>query len=452
MNIHIPLITGGGYEKFWTCKKRYKVIKGGRMSKKSCTAALWYIFHIMKFYHVHNEKPCLLVVRRYLNTHRTSTRSQLLWAIEKLGVSHLWHIPKSELTLTYKPSGQVILFRGADDMDSITSITVPTGHLCWLWIEESYQINNEHDFNKLDLSFRGNLPDPLFKQVTMTFNPWNNLIWIKPRFFDKSDPDVFTDTTNYTCNEFLGVDDFKIFDKMRKDDPRRFKIEGLGEWGNIEGLVYAGYADNPEKNHAELPENERLAFITCGLDYGSGSPGEDSKLGKTCLIACAITADFSKVYVIRESFFNDFFLPDRITKWVIDFLLALQADFPGVDIICHCEYASSDAFNNALKLAIIEQNINGIEIVNAFKSSILDRIDMTQILFGEKRLLLTSNVPNMKQAFSNALWDTKKSKLKGVPIRLDDGTSDIDSLDAFEYAVIKYANYLLAAKVSDNDI
>jgi phage terminase large subunit len=102
--------------------------------------------------------------------------------------------------LTYKPSGQVILFRGADDMDSVTSITVPTGNLCWLWIEEAYQINNEHDFNKLDLSFRGYLPDPLYKQVTLTFNPWNNLIWIKPRFFDKPDPDVFTDTTNYTCN------------------------------------------------------------------------------------------------------------------------------------------------------------------------------------------------------------------------------------------------------------
>jgi PBSX family phage terminase large subunit len=387
MKVNIPILTGSGYKEFWNCKKRYRVVKGGRASKKSCTAALWFVYFIMKFYHVFHQKPCLLVVRRYLNTHRTSTRSQLIWAIKKLCATHLWHIPKSELTLTYKPSGQVILFRGADDMDSITSITVSTGFLCWLWIEEAYQINNEHDFNKLDLSFRGSLPEPLFKQVTMTFNPWNNLIWIKPRFFDKIDPDVFTDTTNYTCNEFLGIDDFKIFDTMRKNDPRRFKIEGLGEWGSIEGLIYAGYAENPEKNHAELSDDQPLAFITCGIDYGSGSPGEGSKLGKTCFVACAITADYSKVFIIRESFFDDFFLPERITKWTIDFLKTLQADYLGIEIICHCEWASSDAANNALKLEIIEQDINSIEIVNAYKSSILDRIDMTQILFGEDEKL-----------------------------------------------------------------
>jgi len=451
MNINIPLLTGGGYEQFWACTKRYRVIKGGRASKKSCTSALWFIYHLMKYFHVYNQKPCLLVVRRYLNTHRTSTRSQLIWAIQKLNVTHLWHIPKSELTLTYKPSGQVILFRGMDDSDSITSITVPTGYLCWLWIEEAYQITNEHDFNKLDLSFRGSLPDPLFKQITATFNPWNCFTWLKPRFFDKPDKDTFFSTTTYLQNEFLGKDDFDVFNKLRKNDPRRYKVEGLGEFGNIEGVIYAGYVDDPEKNHAELPD-ERLAFITCGLDYGSGSPDGDSRLGKTVIVASAITADFSKVYAIRESFYDGFFLPEKITEWVIKFLLGLQTDFPGVDVILHCEWASSDAFNNSLKFAIIEQDIHGIEIVNAYKSSILDRIDMVQILFSEKRLFLTRDVPNLKKAFSNTLWDTKKSKLKGVPVRLDDGTTDIDSLDAFEYSVIKYANYLLAANSSQKVI
>jgi len=122
MNIFLKQVTGSGYESFWTTKKRYRVVKGGRASKKSRTTALYFIYNLMKFFHVNKMKPCLLVVRKYLNTHRNSTRSELIWAINRLGVSHLWNIPKTELTLTYKSSGQTILFRGMDEPDSITSI------------------------------------------------------------------------------------------------------------------------------------------------------------------------------------------------------------------------------------------------------------------------------------------------------------------------------------------
>jgi len=445
VNIRIKQATGSGYEGFWDCRKRYRIVKGGRASKKSRTAALWYVYHIMKFYHVHNVKPCLLVIRRYFNTHKNSTRSELIWAINRLKVNHLWHIPKSELTLTYKPSGQVILFRGMDDPDSITSISVPTGFLCWAWIEEFYQLHNEDDFNKVDMSFRGEVPAPLFKQITGIMNPWTNLTWIKPRFFDNPDNNTFTDTTTYLQNEFLDAADRDIFANMRINNPRRYAIEGLGEFGVTEGLVYIGYCEYPEKNYAELI-NEKILFITVGLDYGSGSPTDNSKLGKTSLIACAVTEDFSKVYAVEESYFNDFFLPERITKWAVDFLVNLKEKYK-VDVILHAEWASSDALNNALKLELIDRNIEGISIENAFKSTILDRIDLSQILLGEKRLLFTHAVPNLKKAFLTAQWDSKKSKLKGVPVRLDDGSNPhYDLLDCFEYAVIKYAKYLLAAK------
>jgi PBSX family phage terminase large subunit len=444
VNIHIPQITGSGYESFWDCRKRYRVIKGGRVSKKSCTAALWFIYHLMKFYHVHGLRPCLLVVRRYFNTHKNSTRSQLIWAINRLGVSHLWTIPKGEHTLTYKPSGQVILFRGMDDPDSITSITVPVGFLCWCWIEEAYQLHNESDFDKLDMSFRGEIPAPLYKQLTMTFNPWSDTTWIKPRFFDKPDNDTFIDTTDYRLNEFLGTDDQAVFEKMRANNPRRYTIEGLGQWGISEGLIYLSYVENPEKNHSELPENQKLAVITCGLDYGSGQ--QDSKLGKTVLSAVAITSNFQNAYCIAESYFNDFFMPDRIARWVIDFLLDLKSKFPGPEIILHAEWASSSALNNAIIYEIQNRGIKGITVENAYKSTILDRIDLCQILLGEKLLLFTSKVPGIKNGFSTALWDTEKAKLKGVPIRLDNGQTDIDILDTVEYALIKYAKYLLAAK------
>ena len=82
-----------------------------------------------------------------------------------------WDIKESPLEMIYKPTGQKILFRGLDDSMKITSITVSVGTLCWAWIEEAYEITKESDFNMLDESIRGVVEEPLFKQITLTFNP-----------------------------------------------------------------------------------------------------------------------------------------------------------------------------------------------------------------------------------------------------------------------------------------
>ena len=87
--------------------------------------------------------------------------------------------------MTYKPTGQKIYFRGLDDPLKVTSITVDQGVLCWMWIEEAYEISSKDDFNMLDESIRGATPEgsDLFKQITVTFNPWNEHHWLKKRFF-----------------------------------------------------------------------------------------------------------------------------------------------------------------------------------------------------------------------------------------------------------------------------
>lgn len=271
MSISISEQIGKNYNTFWNCRKRYKVAKGGRASKKSCNTAIWFIYHMMYFYHQYGIKPNLLVVRRYANTNWNSTRAQLIWAINKLGVSHLWKIPKGEFTLTYKESGQQILFRGLDDVQSITSITVSEGYLCWVWIEEAFQIT-EDDFNKLDTSIRGAVPEPLFKQFTLTFNPWSDRSWLKARFFDKEYPDVYAFTTNYLINEFLDEADIKVFEDMKINNPRRYRIEGLGEWGISEGLIYENWKAE-EFDIAEVVNKNPKNFIDCnGMDFGYTDP------------------------------------------------------------------------------------------------------------------------------------------------------------------------------------
>ena len=274
MNIDLQKIVGKNYNRFWHSKKRYVVCKGSRGSKKSTTTALKYIYLIMYYFHNYNLKPNLLVIRRYMNTNWDSTRAQLIWAINQLGVSHLWKIPKGEHTLTYRLSGQQILFRGFDDPQSKTSITVADGNLCWVWIEEAFQITSEEDFNKLDMSIRGNIPSPLFKQITLTFNPWSDKSWLKKRFFDNPDKDTLALTTTYKMNEFLGEDDIAIFEKMKEQNPRRYKIEGLAEWGISEGLIYTNWKIEEfdvEKLVADNFRNDN--FVSCnGLDFGYNDP------------------------------------------------------------------------------------------------------------------------------------------------------------------------------------
>lgn len=167
--INLRELIGKGYKSFWNWKGRYLVVKGSRGSKKSTTAAFKVVMNIMRY-----PKTNALVIRRYDITHRESTFAQLKWAINRMGVAHLWRASLSPMQLTYTPTGQRIIFRGMDDPQSIASITIEDGYLTWVWIEEAYQIEREEDFDKLDLSIRGVLPSGLYKQFILTFNPWDS--------------------------------------------------------------------------------------------------------------------------------------------------------------------------------------------------------------------------------------------------------------------------------------
>lgn len=278
---YLPKLVGGGYREFWDFRGRYRIVKGSRASKKSKTCALWFIVNMMKF-----EGANLLVVRKTFRTIKDSCFTELRWAVRVLGVSKLWDIKESPLEMTYRPTGQKIYFRGLDDPLKITSITVNAGSLCWLWIEEGYEIASEADFNMLDESIRGTVGEGLFKQITVTFNPWNENHWLKRRFFDEQigvdaagipiyserkseisdDGEILAMTTDYTCNEWLDESDRRLFERMRAENPSRFRVAGLGDWGSSEGLVY----DNFEVSDFCVDELRKMPGIKAvfGLDFG----------------------------------------------------------------------------------------------------------------------------------------------------------------------------------------
>ncbi|WP_321328441.1 PBSX family phage terminase large subunit [uncultured Ilyobacter sp.] len=260
--IYLPEIIGKGYRDYWNFKGRYRVCKGSRASKKSKTTALYYIYKMMEY-----PEANLLVVRKVFRTLKDSCYSDLKWAINRLGVDEFWETKESPIEITYKPTGQKILFRGLDDPLKITSITVETGMLCWMWLEECYEITNEDSFNMLDESIRGQSPGNLYKQITLTLNPWNEKHWVKRRFFDmKNDSDILAKTTNYKCNEFLDDADLKVFENMRKNNPRRYQVAGLGEWGIVDGLVYENWEEKEfDIDEISAKKGVKSAF---GLDFG----------------------------------------------------------------------------------------------------------------------------------------------------------------------------------------
>lgn len=208
----------------------------------------------------------LLVVRQIMNTHRDSTFAQLKWAQERLGVSHLWRNTVSPMEMVFLPTGQKIIFRGFDDVLKLASATVPSGFLNFVWIEEAFEIASEADFDKLDLSVpRGVIKPPLYKQTTLTFNPWSDTHWLKKRFFDRECPDVSCFSTNYLINEFLDDTDRSVFERMKKTNRRKYEVAGLGNWGISEGLVYENWSVGKKK----IPDDERYRWKNFfGLDYG----------------------------------------------------------------------------------------------------------------------------------------------------------------------------------------
>ena len=391
---NIPQIIGKGYATYWNYKGRYRVVKGGRGSKKSTTTALWIIYKMMQY-----PLANTLIIRRIFNTHKDSTYTQLKWASNVLGVSHLWKFSKSPLEATYIPTGQKILFRGLDDPMSITSITVEQGHLCWCWFEEAFQVMNEDDFNKVDMSIRGELPKGYFKQITLSFNPWSEKHWLKKRFFDTEDEDVLAITTNYACNEFLGEDDKKLFEKMKINNPRRYNIEGLGNWGIAEGLIYNNFEElDFDIEEIKKRENIKSAF---GLDFGYTNDA-------TAFICSLIDLDNMEIFIFDEHY----------QKAMSNKMIA--------DMIKYKGYAKERIVGDSSEPKSIDdikrQGIYRIKGARKGKDSIINGIQYIQ----DFKIYVHPKCENTIIELSNYVWDTKEGNVINKPI--DDYNHLMDAL------------------------
>ena len=202
-----------------------------------------------------------------------------------------------------------------------------------------------------------------------------------------------------------------------------------GLWVAAEGIVYKDFANDTEKYLIDDPikwaeENDtKFSVISIGVDFGGTKSA-------TKFQATGITKDFRVVALEEEYIKNEEIDPDALNRRFATFCQLITS-----------KYGYSQTRADSAETVLIRgldhtaQKLRlGTQVKNALKMQITDRIRLVVLLMKQGRLKVSRNCPHLIDAFQSAIYDPDKFEDE----RLDDGTSDIDSLDAFEYSIEPY--------------
>ncbi|MFE4569088.1 PBSX family phage terminase large subunit [Paenibacillus chitinolyticus] len=233
-------------------------LKGGRGSTKSSFISVEIILGIMA-----DPNANAMVVRKVKITLRESVFEQLAWAIEKLGVFHLWEIPKAKLELIYLPTSQKILFRGADDPKKIKSAKVSKGYFKYVWFKEVDEFGGMEEIRTINQTLlRGGEKFVVF----YSFNPQKSQRnWVNTEVTEqRSDRLVHHSTYLTVPPEWLRPQFIFEAEHLKKTKPESYRHEYLGEVVGTGGVVFTNLT------FREITDEEISIFdrIRRGLDFG----------------------------------------------------------------------------------------------------------------------------------------------------------------------------------------
>lgn len=266
-------------------------------------------------------------------------------------------------------------------------------------------------------------------------NPESPTHWLK-EFIDRDDIDIYLQAYTIFDNPFLPQ---SFVDNLCKEYAGTVYYQRyiLGEWALAEGLVYRDFADNPSKYtlkdvEAWLKENKKeVAILSIGVDFGG--TGSATKFQATVITSdwCVIAVD--EEYIDHKQESVD---PNDLNKRYAKFAKKVTAKWGA-------GYTRADSAEQILIRGLYNTaRSEGIhtQVKNALKMKINDRIRLTIALMGQGRFFVSDKCPHLIDALRSAVYDTTKDE----DTRLDDGTTDIDSLDAFEYSIEPYFKQLEA--------
>ena len=433
IELSIQKLIGTGFGHIWrtNCKCRYRLLKGARSSKKSYDfLGLEVINKIMT-----DKRRNVVIVRNTFNSNRDSTWARLVKLINQpdflnqdITLRPYFKFNRSEMTITYLPTGQVILFKGFDDPYKLASIEVPVGYLTDVYIEEAFEIKYYDDFSKFDQSVRGKLPDGLFHQVTFCFNAWSKDHWLYEKFFKGRLEDDYVELENknyqeridenliiefgrglalhistYRINEFRDAEIYdRAMEELKKASIERYKVIALGMRGIDGDVTY----DEFKQNKNVISSAKALSYtyntyaigIDVGLSDGQGKLvyDKDRRMkSATTMCLSGLTSDFNKMVAIDEYYYANNNkdkkttseiceeLVDKIIEWKVFLGNANNSLFNGViPVYVDC---ADIAFRDNLRHVCRMRNLNNVIFQGSTKLKIQTRVDFANLLmaFGE---------------------------------------------------------------------
>lgn len=231
---------------------------GGRGSLKSSTVSV-----LVPLLLINNPGTHALVLRKVANTIRDSVYAQYIWAIGELGMAAYWEAKVSPMELIYKPTGQKIMFRGADDPMKIKSIKVPFGYIAVTHFEEKDQFAGRAEIRTiLQSTMRGG-------SVFWNFESYNPPIsrdnWAnKDSLEERADRLCHKSTYLQAPPEWLGEQFLAEAEYLKATDERAYQHEYLGIPVGTGGNVF----DNLELREITDEEMSHFDHIYQGVDYG----------------------------------------------------------------------------------------------------------------------------------------------------------------------------------------
>lgn len=284
------------------------------------------------------------------------------------------------------------------------------------------------DWNKEVFEILKSRLDKPYSCFDGTLNPQNPTHWLKT-FLD-SNADIYCQSYTIFDNPYLDKD---FVDNLCKEYEGTVYYERyiLGKWKRAEGSIYRRFADNPKRFYCKIVEEIKedigvkqilksaIMEIAVGVDFGGNRSGHG-------LVATAKTREYKELIVLNsERHFGDYDSND-IDRLVVEFMHGVLDAFGFIDYV-YWDNAET-VLGRGITKAIANEFPSTI-VRPARKERIKDRIDCTVRLMGAGRFFYADGCKTVKDALSDAVWDEKSNKDE----RLDDGSTDIDSLDALEY-------------------
>lgn len=260
-------------------------------------------------------------------------------------------------------------------------------------------------------------------KVWMNCNPEGPHAYIKEEFIDKA-----KEKKVYRLHFMM--DDNLTLSAQRKEAYKRSWSPGsvfykrfiLGLWVAADGLIYQQFADNVKQYLIDenwLKENE-IIYATIGVDFGGTKSAHSFTL-------TGFTRGYKQVVVLDEYYYKKRINPKQLQDDFIDFVKRAKQKYKVYEAYCD---SAEQTLIAGLEMACVQAHV-GIEIKNAIKGSINDRIAFYNSLIAQNRWKVMKHCKHIISAFENACYDDKK---KNMDVRLDDGLMNVDSLDSTEYS------------------